>query len=186
MALLTIILIILGLLLLMIIFLYNGLVSLRNSVKNSWHGIDIQLKRRIDLIPNLVNVVKGYAQHEKQIFEDVAKARLAMMTASKNNDVKGVATSNNMLSGALKSLFAIAEDYPQLKANENFLKLQDELSETEDQIAASRRIYNENATLFNTKIELFPNNIFAKMFGFKSFDLYTADESEKKNIELKF
>lgn len=184
MVLLTTILIIIGFLLLLVIILYNGLVSLRNSVKNSWHGIDIQLKRRNDLIPNLVNVVKGYAKHEKQVLENITKARSAIIAASKINDVKAAAASDNMLSGALKSLFAVTENYPDLKANDNFLKLQEELTKTENQIAASRRIYNENVTLFNTKLEVFPNNIFATIFGFKNFDLYSADKSEKKNVEM--
>lgn len=163
---------------------YNSLVSLRNQVKTSWSGIDVQLKRRNDLIPNLISTVKGYASHEKEVLENVTKARAAIMDAGDN--VKEVAGAENMLSGALKSLFAVAEAYPDLKANENFLQMQRDLTETEDQIAASRRIYNENVNYYNTKIESVPSNIIAGMFSFIQRDFFEAQESEKATPEVEF
>ncbi len=165
---------------------YNSLVGLRNDVKKSFSGIDVQLKRRTDLIPNLINTVKGYASHEKELLENVTKARTSIMDASNSGDIKGMAQGENMLSGALKSVFAVAENYPDLKANENFLKLQEELGETEDQIAASRRIYNENATYFNNKIEMFPSNVIAGMFNFKQSDLFQATTKEREAVKVEF
>jgi LemA protein len=162
------------------------LVKLRNDVKKAFSGIDVQLKRRSDLIPNLINTVKGYTTHEKELLESITKARTSIMNASSSGDVKGMAQGENMLSGALKSLFAVAENYPDLKANENFLNLQEQLSETEDQIAASRRIYNENVNYLNVKIESFPSNIIAGMFNFKQRDFFEADETDKKNINVQF
>ncbi|PLW80437.1 hypothetical protein C0585_02470 [Candidatus Woesearchaeota archaeon] len=179
----NIILIIVGVLILWIIFTFNSLISLRNDVKKSFSGIDVQLKRRSDLIPNLVETVKGYAKHEKELLENVTKARTSIMNASNKEDIKTMAKEDNLLSNGLKSIFAVAENYPKLKANENFLKLQDELSETEDQIAASRRIYNENVTYFNTKIQTFPNNLLASMFNFKEKELF--ETSEKRNVKVK-
>jgi LemA protein len=163
---------------------YNGIVKLKNMVKKAWYGIDVQQKRRTNLIPNLIETVKGYAKHEKELLENVTKARTSLMHAG--SDVKKAAKAENMLSSTLKSLFAVAENYPQLKANQNFLKLQEELSETEDQIAASRRIYNENVNYFNTKIESFPSNMIAGMFGFKQFDFFEADPESRKNVNVKF
>ena len=165
---------------------YNSLIGLRNDVKKAFSGIDVQLKRRSDLIPNLVNTVKAYAKHEKEVLENVTKARTSIMNGSANGDIKQMAQGENMLSGALKSLFAVAENYPDLKANQNFLELQQELSETEDQVAASRRIYNENVTYFNNKIQMVPSNIIAGMFNFKAEDLFEAQETERKNVEVKF
>jgi LemA protein len=165
---------------------YNSLVGLRNSVKNAFSGIDVQLKRRSDLIPNLINTVKGYAKHEKELLERVTKARTSIMDASAQGDVKGMAQGENLLSGALKSVFAVAEAYPDLKANQNFLELQEQLGETEDQIAASRRIYNSNVTEYNNKIEMMPSNIIASMFNFKAKDFFEAQESERENVKVEF
>jgi LemA protein len=165
-----------------IVFIYNNLVSLKNSVKNAWAGIDVQLKRRESLIPNLVKTVKGYAKHEKNLLEQITRIRTAMMNAEK--DVKRVAAADNMLSNSLKSIFAISENYPKLRANENFLELQEELINTEDEIASARRIYNNNVRDYNISVETFPNNLIAKLFGFKKEDFFNATKAEKKNVKL--
>ena len=182
---------IVGLIILVVVFLlfvgmYNSLIKLKNNVKKSFSGIDVQLKRRTDLIPNLINTVKGYASHEKELLESLTKARTSIINGSASGNVNAMAEGENMLSGALKSIFAVAENYPDLKANQNFLELQESLEETEDQIAAARRIYNENVNYLNTKIEVFPSNIIAGMFGFQQADLYTITESDRGNIEVKF
>ncbi len=166
-----------------LIGVYNGLIKLRNRVDEAWSDISVQLKRRHDLIPNLVNTVKGYAKHEKEVFENVTKARSKAMSAESPKDL---AESENMLTGALKSLFAVSENYPELKANENFLELQRELTDTEDKIQASRRFYNGNVRDFNTKIQIFPNNLVAGMLKFKEYEFFEIDEEEKKNVEVKF
>lgn len=171
------------LLIIIVIRIYNGLVRLKNQVKNAWAQIDVQLKRRNDLIPNLVETIKGYAKHEREVFENVTKARTAVMSAS---GVEDKATASNQLSNTLKSLFAVAENYPQLKANENFLQLQEELSGTENKIAYSRQHYNDMVMRFNTKIELFPNNVFAGMLNFKQEEMFKAEESEKKKVKVQF
>ena len=165
------------------IAIYNGLIRLKNRVDEAWSDIDVQLKRRYDLIPNLVNTVKGYAAHEKQVFENVTEARSRAMGAGTAADK---AQAENMLTGALKSLFAVAEAYPDLKANQNFLELQRELTDTEDKIQAARRFYNGNVRDFNTKIEIFPNNIFAGILNFTKREFFEADESEKNSVEVKF
>lgn len=170
-------------LLIIILSIYNGLVRLKNQVKNAWAGIDVQLKRRNDLIPNLVETVKGYAKHEKELFENVTKARSNVMNA---NGVEDKAQASNELSGTLKSLFAVAENYPQLKANENFLQLQEEISGTENKIAYARQHYNDMVMRFNTKIELFPNNVFANMLNFSQEEMFKTTEEEKKNVKVKF
>lgn len=169
--------------LLYIILTYNGLVTLRNRVKEAWSDIDVQLKRRYDLIPNLVETVKGYASHEKETLERVITARNAAMSAS---GAKDKAEAENVLSGTLKSLFALSENYPDLKASTNFLELQRELSDTENKIQAARRFYNGNVRDFNTKIEMFPANIIANMLNFKAFDFFAIDEEEKETPEVKF
>jgi LemA protein len=157
---------------------------LRNQTNEAWSDIDVQLKRRHDLIPNLVETVKGYASHERQLFENVTKARANAISAQGAVE-KGKA--ENMLSGTLKSLFAVAENYPQLRASENFAKLQDELSDTENKIQASRRFYNGNVRDFNTKLQVFPNNLVAPTFGFKAFEFFQVEEEgEKKPVEVKF
>jgi LemA protein len=164
---------------------YNGFVRFVNRAKEAWADIDVQLKRRYDLIPNLVNTVKGYAAHESTAFEKVTQARAAAMGASTPAE-KGAA--ENMLSGTLKSLFAISEAYPELKANTNFLELQRELSDTENKIQAARRFYNTNVRDLNTKIEMFPGNIIAGMFHFKKMEFFQLEEgsAEKNPVEVKF
>lgn len=163
--------------------IYNGLITARNRVSESWSGIDVQLKRRTDLIPNLVETVKGYATHEKEVFENVTKARTAMLSAG---NAKEAGDANNMLTGALKSLFAVAEAYPELKASDNFKELQTELSDTETKIAASRQFYNANVLDFNTKIQTFPSMIIAGMFNFKPSEFFQAEEADRKPVEVKF
>lgn len=156
-----------------IVATYNGLVTLRNRVEEAWSDITVQLKRRTDLIPNLVNSVKGYATHEKEVFEKVTEARSAIMDAK---GVKDTAEAENMLEGALKSLFAVAEAYPDLKANQNFMQLQQELVDTEDKIQASRRFYNGGVRDLNTKIQTFPANIVAGMFNFQAKEFFEVED----------
>ncbi|MFH1890595.1 MAG: LemA family protein [Candidatus Kuenenbacteria bacterium] len=165
------------------IAVYNGLIKLKNRTDEAWSDIDVQLKRRYDLIPNLVETVKGYAKHEKELFENVTKARSEAMNA-KGAGEKGKA--ENMLSDTLKSLFAVAENYPDLKASNNFSKLQDELTDTENKIQASRRFYNGNVRDFNTKIQVFPNNMAAGMLKFSKYEFFEAGEKEKENVEVQF
>lgn len=166
---------------------YNGLVKLKIRVDEAWSDITVQLKRRADLIPNLINTVKGYATHEKSVFEEVTKARTEVMNAKTPKDA---AKADNMLEEALKSIFAVAEAYPDLKASQNFSELQAELVDTEDKIQAARRFYNGGVRDLNTKIQLFPNNMFAGMLGFKEREFYDVDESERdtveKPVEVKF
>lgn len=173
--------------LIVIAVIYNGLVRSKVRVDEAWSDITVQLKRRTDLIPNLVESVKGYAKHEKGVFESVTQARSAIMSAK---GVADTAKADNMIEGALKSLFAVAEAYPDLKANENFKALQDELVDTEDKIQASRRFYNGAVRDLNTKIQVFPTNIFAGMLGFKDREFYEVDEAESAKIaqptEVKF
>ncbi len=170
-----------------IIAAYNGLITLKNRTGEAWSDIDVQLKRRYDLIPNLVNTVKGYAAHETGVFQKVTEARANALNAEKSGDIAGSAKAENMLSGALKSLFAVAEAYPDLKANQNFLDLQQQLADTEDKIQASRRFYNGNVRDFNTKQEVFPTNMISNMFGFKKAEFFEIEnEAEKKNVEVKF
>jgi LemA protein len=184
MALGTIILIaIIAVVVIFLIWIYNSVIRLNNQVRNAWAQIDVQLKRRADLIPNLIETVKGYAKHEKKVFENVSKARSAMLGA---NTVQEKAKASNMLSDTLKSLFAVSEAYPQLKANENFMQLQEELSGTESKIAYARQLYNDLVMEFNNKIQVFPNNFFAKMFGFTSKDSFEATAEEKKVPKVKF
>ncbi|MFT4310043.1 MAG: LemA family protein [Candidatus Woesearchaeota archaeon] len=166
-----------------IILMYNGLVRLRNQVKNAFAQIDVQLKRRNDLIPNLVDTVKGYMKHEKEILENVTKARSAVMNAG---SVDAKAKASGELSNTLKSLFAVAENYPNLKANENFLQLQEELTGTENKIAYSRQHYNDMVMYFNTKIEVFPSNIIAGTFGFKQETAFEATQQERQNVKVSF
>ncbi len=174
----------------LIIFLwatYNGLVTLRNRVDEAWSDITVQLKRRLDLIPNLVESVKGYAAHEKQVFNDVTKARANTLNAQ---GVKETAKAENQFEAALKSLFAVSEAYPQLRASENFQQLQAELVDTEDKIQASRRFYNGGVRDLNTKIELFPNNLVAGPFGFTKREFFELEDGEmakaEKPVDVKF
>lgn len=179
-----IILIVVVVLVLWLIGLFNSLIRARNRVKEAWSDIDVQLKRRHDLIPNLVETVKGYAAHEREAFENVTRARTAAMGA-KSVEEKGQA--ENQLSGALKSLFAVAEAYPQLRAVESFTKLQDELSDTENKIQAARRFYNTNVLDLNNKIQVFPTNIFASMMGFQLETFFqTENEADREPVQVKF
>lgn len=166
-----------------VIYIYNSLVRAKIRVDEAWSDIDVQLKRRYDLIPNLIETVKGYAKHEKTVFEEVTKARTAAMGAQ---DLAGKEKSENMLAGALKSLFAVAENYPDLKANENFLELQKELTDTEDKIQAARRFYNGNVRDFNTKIQVFPNNMLAGILGYKDREFFQAEEGDKEPVKVDF
>ncbi len=162
---------------------FNGIISLRNRTKEAWSDIDVQLKRRHDLIPNLVETVKGYAKQEKDVFIKVTEARASAISA-KGPEKSGKA--ENMLSDTLKSLFAVAENYPTLRSSENFQKLQDELTDTEDKIEAARRFYNGNVRDFNTKIQIFPNSVVAGMVSAKAFELFGMDEGEKATPKVKF
>ena len=175
-----------GLIAIYVIFTYNGFVTLSNQVNNAGSQIDVQLRRRFDLIPNLVNTVKGYAKHEKETFENVTKARAQMATAIDSGNVKDKAAANNMLTGALKSLFAVAENYPELKANENFKMLQEELSGTESKIAYARQFYNDNVMAFNNKVQYFPSNIIASMLGFKVREYFEIEEAAKAPVKVEF
>jgi LemA protein len=175
-----------GILVLVVLYvwsLYNGLVTLKMQVAEAWSQIDVQLKRRADLIPNLVESVKGYAKHEKTVFTAVTDAHKAMMGA-KTLDSK--AKASDALSGALGRLLAIAENYPQLKANENFVQLQKELSDTEDKVAYSRQYYNTSVMDFNTRIQVFPNSLLASGLGFTSKEFFGATDEERKGVKVSF
>ncbi len=166
-----------------IVAMYNGLIVLRNRIENAWSQIDVQLKRRTDLIPNLIETIKGYAAHEKEVFLKVTEARSALMKAE---GVQDQAQANNMLTGALKSLFAVAENYPELKANQNFLMLQEELAGTESKIAYARQFYNDTVLKYDNKREKFPTNIIANLFGFKDREYFAADEAEREPVKVDF
>jgi LemA protein len=182
--------IILAIVVVIVLFLwvaYNSLVTLRVRVDEAWSDITVQLKRRLDLIPNLVETVKGYAKHESGVFEKVTEARANALSAQ---GVKETAAAENQFEGALKSLFAVAEAYPDLKASQNFMELQQELVDTEDKIQASRRFYNGGVRDLNTKIQKFPSNVIAGMFGFKNREFYQLDDAEQaqaeKPVDVKF
>ncbi len=162
--------------------LYNGLVHAKQKVKEAWSGMDVQLKRRYDLIPSLVKTVKGYAEHEKSVLENVTKARAEAINVPAGK-IGAQAGAENMLSSALKSIFAVAENYPNLKASANFLNLQTQLEETEDQISASRRIYNGNVTSMNTKVQSFPSNIVAGVHHFTESEFFELDAKEKLKVQ---
>lgn len=162
---------------------YNGLATGKVRIKEALSAIDVQLKRRVDLIPNLIETVKGYAKHEKTVFENVTKARQTLMGAQTPREK---AESDNMLSNALKSLFAISENYPDLKASQNFLALQEELSDTENKIAYSRQFYNSNVRDYNTTLVNFPSGMFGKMFGFKKEEFFETEEAEKEPVKVQF
>jgi len=182
-----------GLLILLIVFavivvfvvgIYNGLVSLRNRSENAWAQVDVQLRRRYDLIPNLVETVKGYAKHEKETFQNVTEARSKAINAG---TVKEQGDAENMLSGALKSLFAVVESYPDLKANQNFLMMQEELAGTEGKIAYARQFYNDSVMKFNTKQQVFPSNVIANMFNFQEKEYFEIEEAAAKEpVKVKF
>jgi LemA protein len=171
------------LLLLYAIVTYNGLVRLRNRIQNAWAQIDVQLRRRYDLIPNLVETVKGYAAHEKTTLEAVTQARANAINAQGPVEQ---ARAENVISGALKSLFAVSEAYPDLKANQNFLALQEELSGTEGRISYARQYYNDAVLRLNTKIQSFPSNILAGVFGFKEHEYFEADDTSRGPVSVQF
>ena len=177
--------IVLALLVIWLIATYNGLIRSRNRVDEAWSDIEVQLKRRYDLIPNLVNTLKGYATHEKGLFEEVTRARSQAMNAGNMHDRL---EKENMLSSTLKSLFAVAENYPDLKANQNFLGLQNDLSDTENKIQASRRFYNGNVRDFNTKLQVFPTNLIAGALNFKAREFFDIDEKgpEGQPVKVEF
>ena len=167
-----------------VISVYNNLKTIENRVENAWSQIDVQLQRRFDLIPNFVETVKGYMNHESQTFEKIASLRTSW---ANTQSVSEKANIDNQLSGALKTIMAVSENYPELKANQNFSDLSEELRNTENKISFSRQFYNDTVTKFNTKLELFPSNIIAGMFGFKQKDLFTAESDEaRKNVKVDF
>ncbi len=183
---LTIFIIIIVSLIAMVIGVYNSLVKLRTRAKEAWADIDVQLKRRYDLIPNLVETVKGYAKHEREVFENITKARANAINAEETGDPKKVAAAENQLTGTLKTLFAVVENYPDLKASSNFMELQRELRDTEDKIQAARRFYNRNVRDLNIKIEMFPSNVIAKMFSFEKKDFFEVENpEERENVKVK-
>lgn len=181
-----VIIVIVGVLVLLagyVVGIYNKLINAKNKVQNQFSQIDVQLKRRADLIPNLVETVKGYAKHEEGTLKEVVEARNKAVNAGTVNEKLA---ANQELSGALNKLFALAESYPDLKANENFLSLQNDLKDTEDKITYARQFYNDSAMSFNNLVEMFPSNIVAGLFGFKKFEFFKADEKEKETPEVKF
>ena len=180
---LIVVLVIVVLLIIYFVATYNKLVDLRNRVRDQWSQIDVQLKRRFDLIPNLVSTVKGYAKHESETLESVIEARNSYTTATTPHEKM---QANNMLSDTLSKLFALAENYPDLKANQNFLELQTELQETEDKIAMARQFYNDTVLTYNNKIEMFPSNIIASMFKFKMEEFFKAEEEARQNVKVEF
>lgn len=181
-----VLIVVLGLIGVFIIWLwliYNTLVRLRQRVRESWSGIDVQLKRRSSLIPNLVETVKGYAQHERETLDSVTKARSMLMSAGTPGEA---AAADNMLTGALRSLFAVSEAYPELKADRNFLELQRELSDTESKIAYARQFYNTNVRDMNTSVETFPNVVIARNFGFTAEAYFETDEESREDVTVSF
>jgi len=179
-----IVLIVIALIVLFLIVTYNGLIGSRNTVKNAWSQIDVQLQRRFDLIPNLVDTVKGYMQHEKTVLEKVTALRTSWASAS---TVSEKADLSNQLTGALKTIMAVSENYPDLKASKNFSELQEELRNTENKISYARQFYNDSATRYNTKLQVVPSNIVASMFNFKAEDLFKTDSEEtKQNVRVNF
>jgi LemA protein len=165
------------------VIIYNDLIKQRNRVENAWAQIEVQIKRRYDLIPNLIETVKGYAKHEKTLFENITKARAAVMSAQNVNET---AEASNYLSSTLKSLFAVAENYPELKANQNFMQLQKDLSDTEDKIAYSRQFYNDTVMKYNISIQTIPRNIVASLMGFQKKELFEAPQAEREVPKVAF
>jgi LemA protein len=179
-----IVLIIIAVLVFILVGLYNSLISLRNRADNAWAQVDVQLRRRYDLIPNLVETVKGYAKHEREVFQNVTEARAKAIDAG---SVKEQEQAENMLTGALKSLFAVVENYPDLKANQNFLMLQEELAGTEGKIAYARQFYNDSVMKFNMKQQVFPSNIIANMFNFKEKEYFEIEEpAAREPVKVEF
>ena len=180
---LWLLIVIVALIIIIFIYYYNRFVVLGNRIANSLAQIDVQLKRRFDLIPNLIETVKGYTKHEKKVLEEVTKARTSFLSAT---SVQQKGRAENMLEGTLKSLFAVAENYPKLQANENFLQLQEELSGTESKIAYARQHYNDMVMELNTKIQTFPSNVIARLFKFEEKESYPVPEEERKNVKVQF
>lgn len=180
---LIVILVLLGIFVLGLIFIYNRLIILRNRIENAWSQIDVQLKRRYDLIPNLIETVKGYAAHERQVFQKVTEARTKAISAS---GVGKQAEAENFLTSTLKTLFAVAEAYPELKANENFMMLQEELSGTESKIAYARQFYNDSVMNYNTAIESFPTSLIASTFSFRGREYFEIEEKSREPVKVKF
>lgn len=178
-----IIVVVIAILILFVMSTYNSLIRLRNKIKNNWSQIDVLLKRRADLIPNLVETVKGYAKHEKSTFEEVIQARNQYTSATTNEEKM---EANNVLTGTLSKLFALAENYPELKANQNFTQLQSDLTETEDKIAYARQFYNDSVMLYHDKLQTFPSNIVASMFHFKEEKYFEITEAEKDTPKVQF
>jgi len=174
--------IVLAVVVLFVIWIYNSLVKLKLRVENAWSQIDVQLKRRYDLIPNLIEAVKGYMKHEKGVLESVTKARTALLGGSTADKAK----ASNQISSALKSIFAVAEDYPKLQASENFKQLQEELSGTESKIAYARQFYNDAVMDFNQALQVFPKNIFATLFGYTAKEFFGVEKKERENVKVKF
>ncbi len=174
--------VIIAVVVLFLIYIYNSLIRLRVRVKNAWSQIDVQLKRRYDLIPNLVKTVKGYAKHEKGVLESVTKMRAQLISGSKEDKAK----ASNQITDALKSIFAVAENYPDLKANENFKHLQEELSGTESKIAYARQFYNDSVMQYNEAIQTVPKNFFAKIFGFTKEEFFKTQGKERENVNVEF
>ncbi|MCD4666912.1 LemA family protein [archaeon] len=179
---LWIILIIVAVIVFFLIVMYNRLINLKNRIENAWSQIDVQLKRRYNLIPNLVKAVKGYMKHEKTLLENITKARSSLV----NGSVQEKAKSSNMVSDALKSIFAVAENYPDLKASKNFQMLQEELSGTENKIAYARQFYNDSVMSFNTAIQKFPTNMMANILGFKDKEFFKTEGKERKVVDVNF
>lgn len=180
---LIILLIVLAVVLIYVIATYNNLVSLRNRVEDQWAQIDVELKRRFDLIPNFVNTVKGYAKHESETLEKVIQARNSYMNAGSKEDAMN---ADDQLTNAITKIFALSESYPELKANENFLSLQSQLEETENKISYARKFYNDTALKLNNKVDMFPSNIVAKLFNFKKQEYFKAQEAERENVKVEF
>ena len=177
-------LIIIAVLVIVVIAMYNNLVRLRQKVRNSWSQIDVQLQRRFDLIPNLVDTVKGYMEHENEVLTKIAELRTSWANAGSVAEKAGL---DNELSGALKTIMALSENYPDLKASQNFSELQQELQNTENNISFSRQFYNDSVTMYNTKLEVVPSNIIASMFGFKPEELFKAESDEaRRNVKIDF
>ncbi len=172
---------IVGIIIFYFIVEYNTFIRKKNQIKNAYAQIDVQLKRRHDLIPKLVDTVKGYMKYEKNVLTEITEARTAMMKA---NDVKSKSDASTKMSHALKSLFAVAEKYPDLKANQNFMQLQEEISGTENKIAYARQFYNDSVLFYNNKIEMFPSNLVAKMMGLKKEEMFQANESDKADVNI--
>jgi LemA protein len=174
------------LLLIFFVWTFNRMITLKNRVENAWSQIGVQLKKRADLVPNLIETVRGYAKHEMELFTEVTKARSALMTEHTRGHVKEIAKANDILSSALKTLFAVAENYPKLKANENFKLLQEQLEGLENKIAYSRQYYNDSVQDYETARESFPTNIIANVFGFKEKEYFEVSETESGPIKIKF